>query len=115
MLRQRNRLRRSSDLRQVRQHGRSWRHPLAILLVHANGENVSRFSFLASRRVGKAVDRNRARRLMREAIRLHLAEIQPGWDCLLIARHNTPKAAYPDIETAVMQLLRRANLLEADS
>lgn len=113
MLRQRYRLRRHADLQRVRQHGKSWHHPLAVLLVDANVLDVSRFAFVASRRVGKAVERNRAKRLFREAVRHHLSEIEVGWDCLFIARANAPDATYDEVETAVLQLLTRANLMPA--
>lgn len=111
MLQSRHRLRRSADLERVRQQGHSWHHPLAVLLVQKNTENVSRFAFLASRRAGKAVHRNRAKRLLREAVRCHLSEIQPGWDCLFIARASTAQATFVQVETAVLQLLGRAHLL----
>ncbi len=111
MLQSSHRLRRPADVERVRREGHSWRHPLVILLVHANSLDTSRFAFIASRRVGKAVRRNRARRLLRESVRLHLNEIQPGWDCVLIARSALPQASYAEVETAVLQLLARAKLL----
>lgn len=121
VLQQQHRLRRAADFKRVGQHGRRWRHPLAIFLVCATevgalkscvgAPHVSRFGFAASRRVGTAVARNRARRLLREAVRRHLHLIKPGYDCLLIARSATPHAGYAEVETAVLQLLRRAQLL----
>ena len=112
MLQKRYRLQRSADVTRVRQQGHSWRHPLAILLTKSNAQDVSRFGFLASRRVGGAVARNRAKRLLREVIRLNLAGIEPGWDCVLIARSETPLASYVEMETAVLHLLLRAGLMK---
>lgn len=121
MLPQRYRLRRSSDLKRVRAQGRGQRHPLAILVANRqegmlvdngrSGKNVSRFAFSASRRVGNAVARNRAKRLLREAVRTQIDQIEPGWDCLLIARPQTPTATFAEVETAVQQLLSRSYLL----
>jgi ribonuclease P protein component len=125
MLPRRYRLRHATDLQRVRRHGRRWRHPLAILLVspagdemipqpqvsQQNGRPPSRFAFAAGRRVGPAVARNRAKRLLREAVRSHLGDIEPGWDCLLIARHGSADATYLDLQTAVTQLLSRARLV----
>lgn len=111
MLQSSHRLRRPADIKQVRQAGNSWRHPLVILLARSNSLDVSRFAFVASRHVGKAVKRNRAKRLLRESVRVHLPEIQPGWDLVLIARPLLPQAAYGEVETAVTQLLQRAKLL----
>jgi ribonuclease P protein component len=115
MLQQQYRLRRSADLKRVRQHGESRRHPLAILLVYPNGLNVSRFAFVASRRVGNAVKRNRGRRLLREVVRLHLSEILSGYDCVFIVRRATPEASYADVETAVLKLFSRLKLLDTEN
>ncbi len=108
----------------VRRLGKAWRHPLAILLVvqAESGPMISagpdpaavppaRFAFTASRRVGSAVERNRGKRLLREAVRPHLDHVESGWDCLFIVREATPKANFADVEMAVASLLRRARLV----
>lgn len=111
MLPRRFRLRQKDDLVRLREQGRRFRHPLAILLVQANDAETSRFAFMASRRVGNAVARNRAKRLLREAVRAHLEDAKSGWDCFLIARSSTPEAPFPEVKAAVGELLTRARLL----
>lgn len=110
MLPKPHRLQRASDVQHVRQQGQGWRHPLAILLVTTNELEVSRFAFAASRSVGKAVVRNRAKRLLRETVRQHLGRVIPGKDCLFIARQPLGRATFKEAETAVLLLLHRANL-----
>jgi ribonuclease P protein component len=110
-MRRRYRLQSAADIQQLRQEGRHWRHPLALLFALPNQQEISRFAFSASRRVGHAVARNRAKRLLREAVRLHLDQVQPGWSCLFIAREATAAAPFPDVEAAVLQLLARAGLI----
>lgn len=105
------RLRRSADFESLRRDGQRWHHPLAILVVNPNGRAVSRFGFSVSRFVGKATARNRVKRLMREAVRKKIGAIQPGWDCLFIARNPASDANYHEIESAVTQLLCRASVL----
>lgn len=111
MLPERYRLRRNADIRQVHQEGRRWRHPLFILFVSANNQEASRFAISVSRRIGKAVVRNRCRRRVRDVIRQRLADLEPGWDCLLVARTGLPTASFDEIEAAVDQLFRWAGLL----
>jgi ribonuclease P protein component len=110
LLRLEQRLRRAADLAHVRREGQAWRHPLVVLLVCPNGRAHSRFGFVTSRRIGKAVVRNRVKRRLREAVRQQLADVATGWDCLFVAREPITQAAYGEIATAVTQLLRRANL-----
>lgn len=125
MLPRRYRLQRRPDVQRVRRHGQRRRHPLAILLVLPAEKKMndldevtdldqrtdSRFAFSASRRVGHAVSRNRAKRLLRAAVQTRLVDIEPGWDCLFIAREGTPHASFNEVETAVTQLLSRAGIL----
>ncbi len=64
-----------------------------------------------SRRIGKAVRRNRVKRLLREATRLRLARIAPGWDVVVIARGRAAEADFWQIGAALDQVLASAGLL----
>ena len=104
-------LHRGADFEQVWNEGKSWSHPLLILRARANGMARCRFGFVAGKKVGKANQRNRAKRLMREAVRHRLTKIAPGWDVILIARGNTTQATLSEIDTALETLIQRAQLL----
>ena len=106
------RLRHTAEISAVRQKGKHWHHPLATLYVLANQRQQTRFAFVAGRRVGKAVQRNRAKRLLREATRHCLNQIAPGWDCMIVARDKTAQANYEEGFAAAVQLLQRAHLLQ---
>ena len=107
------RLRKNSDFQRVYRKGHSWVHPLLVLYALRNDLGYSRFGFSASKQVGGAVVRNRARRLMREAIRLRQAMIADGWDVVIVARRCMGEANFHQVDQAVEQLLRRARLLKA--
>lgn len=110
MLPDKNRLRLATDFAQLRKNGQKFVHPLAILVCGANEQDATRFAFPASRKTGNAVKRNRARRLLREAVRLQLDDLKSGRDCLLIIRGRTAKASFSEVATAVDQLFDRAGL-----
>ncbi|MER3404794.1 MAG: ribonuclease P protein component, partial [Chloroflexota bacterium] len=69
-----------------------------------------RFGFVAPRRLGKAVVRNRARRLLREAARLLLPLVEGGWDIVLIAREPIREVKMQQVREALEQTLRRAGI-----
>lgn len=110
-MQRRHRLRNASDFALLRKHGRRYHHPLLMLIIRANDSSVSRFGFSASRQVGKAAARNRAKRLMRESVRSYLDRMPGGWDCLFIARNGAEAATLDQIKEAVGQVLARAHSL----
>lgn len=109
------RLRLNPDFQRVRQKGKSWANHLTVLCALPNDLENSRFGFAASKRIGKAVVRNRVRRRMREAVRLRRALIPEGWDMVFIARPAIRRATYPEIAGAIEDVLRRANLCQSIS
>jgi ribonuclease P protein component len=77
----------------------------------APGEPLIRIGLTASRKVGNAVIRNRARRRLREAARLVLpAHAAPGHDLVLIARGGTATRAWDDLLGDLRAALRRLGL-----
>ena len=104
------RLRRPEDFRRVRSEGQSWAHPLLILWGAPNALDVTRVGISASRRVGNAVQRNRARRLLREAMRPLYASVASGWDIVLIARSDLLTRKATQVEAALRLVLERAKL-----
>lgn len=104
---------RREDFQRVWDDGKSYSHPLVILRVSANGMDQCRFGFVAGKKVGKAVVRNRAKRWMRESIRHHLPTMPPGWDVIVIARAGVAHADFKSIDAAIEALLQRAQLVLA--
>ena len=82
---------------------------LVVMKIVPNGLELSRYGFSISRRVGKAVVRNRVRRLFREVVRP--IPVKPGWDIVLIARPAAGAADYRAIQGSVVDLLSRHKIL----
>ena len=93
----------------VYEEGSSRVNNLVVMKLLPNGLDFSRYGFSVSRRVGKAVVRNRVKRLLREILRQ--IPLQPGWDIVFIARSPAAGANYVSLEKSVTDLLRRAGLL----
>lgn len=109
------RLTRSEDFKRVRQTGKSYAHPLVVLVVHASETFThARVGIIAGKTTGNAVNRNRAKRLLREALRPRLKSFTSGWDLLLIARPPLVTATLADTRAALENVFRRAQILPAD-
>lgn len=104
-------LNRSTDFKRVRRFGKSYAHPLIVLIKHPNDTGISRFGIVAGRPVGNAVKRNRAKRLIREIVRTIMPILTPGWDIILMARQPLAEARFEDIKSAMNMLFIRAELL----
>jgi ribonuclease P protein component len=120
------RLKRATDFERVRRDGRSHAHPLVVLIAWrrvagpavpgqaAVPPDAVRAGVVAGKNVGTAVDRNRAKRLLREALRACAGRLAPGWDLMLIARRPLAQSGLPEARPALEQLLRRARVLMHD-
>jgi ribonuclease P protein component len=109
-VKRRFRLTRSIDFKRVRNQGKSFAHPLVVLVKLPSTEDRPRVGISTSRSVGGAVQRNRAKRLLRESIRPLIPLLSPGWDIVLVARAPLVTAAFQDVQSVVELLLRRAGL-----
>lgn len=110
-MQRRHRLKKSAEFQRVRALKQSWAHPLLVLYVAPNGLELTRVGISTSKRIGKAVTRNRVKRLIREAARRFLPSLPKGRDLVFIARPATAEAGYEQISQAMEILLRRARLL----
>lgn len=81
-------LKKRQEFKKVSTHGKRWVTPAFILQfsTHFSPLNSARFGFTASRKIGGAVERNRARRRLKEAVRLDLQSFHVNGDYVLIAR-----------------------------
>ena len=79
-----------------------------IAYVLSTAESVLRVGVVASRRVGGAVERNRAKRLLREVFRRNKPPKAVAADVVLIARATISEASYKDVEKAYITGVLRA-------
>lgn len=115
MLVRKHRLTSSRDFRLVLTKGKTYTHKLVILKVLPTSRiQPSRFAFSASSKLGTAVARNRAKRLLREAVRLLVPQIkQTGLDVVLIARPPIRDAKVNEVLAVLEELFRNADILRS--
>ena len=113
MLPEPHRLKSNYDFRRVKRIGRAFHSPLFVFLyAPAKDRSVSRFGFVASTKFDKrAVARNRARRLLREAVRERLEMIKPGFDIILIAKKPIKDVKFQKVSASFHQVLSKVSLI----
>ena len=102
----------SADFQRVRRHGKSFAHPLIVLIASRSGQPHTRFAVAAGRSLGSAVQRNRAKRQLRAALQPLFGRIEPGWDVLLLARRPMITASFQEIQAAMLSLFTRSQILQ---
>lgn len=107
------RMRRPQDFARCYQSGRLRKNRLAVLHVADSPDGVTRVGFAVSKKLGKAVVRNRVKRRLREVVRAHAADLRPGLHLVVSARVAARDAGFSELKAAVGQLLAGAGALKA--
>jgi len=104
-------LRLNKEFRTLYYHGRSQVSPVLVTYVRKNRLGVCRVGITTGKKIGKAVVRNRCRRLIREAYRLISPQIKGNWDIVFVARTRTADASMPQVKKAMTAHLKALSLL----
>ena len=107
------RIKQGRDFARVRQAGER----LAVGCLIANWQRLpadspSRLGVVTARRIGGAVVRNRARRLLRETFRVHQHDLAAPVDLVLVARPSIAGKRFADVERDFLTTLRKARMLK---
>ena len=107
------RLKQHRDFARVRREGER----MALGCLIANWQRLpagspSRLGVVTSGKIGGAVVRNRARRLLRESFRLHQHDLAAAVDLVLVARASIVGKAFAEVERDFLTTLRKARLLK---
>ena len=85
--------------------GKSVVSPTLAVYARANHSGTSRLGLTVGTKVGKAVRRNKVRRRIREAYRIHEGDMLPGWDLVVVARVKAAFVPYSQLERDLLRLL----------
>ena len=105
-----NVLRRKKDFTAIYNRGKSIGDRYVVLFFRKNNLPYNRMAFLASKKVGNSVKRNRARRLMKESYRLTEMKLPEGYDFIFIARNTIDNAKCAEVKKSLQYALRRTGV-----
>jgi ribonuclease P protein component len=106
-------IKQNHEFRRLYYRGKSSGNGLLVLYVlkNRNDREHNRIGLTVSTKLGGAVVRNRCKRLLREAYRLHEHEIRKGYDFVIVARSRLTTAKCADAERAMLRALRETGML----
>ena len=105
-------LRNQKNFNNVYRKGSSKGSRYVVVLYRKNRLSVTRIGFVASKKVGNSVCRNRARRLMRESVRTMDFTLKPGYDIILVARNSINGHKCQDVQNTLIKALKSCDLVE---
>lgn len=114
MLNKERRIRSNKEFRRIYRAGKAVPGKYFVVFKKENGVGVTRFGFSISKKFGKAVIRNKRKRVLRELCRKHIPGIKKGFDIVVIARNQeNQEIDFKELEKDLLKTLRKAGLIEA--
>lgn len=115
------RLRKNVEFRSVYRRGKSFSNDILVLyLVRSNrnrdenGRLYNKVGISVSKKVGKSITRSRAKRLINESYRLNSKGLRPGHNLVFVARSAIKEKEYKDVQTAMLNLFKKAGIYNND-
>ena len=104
-------LRRNWEFHRAYRRGKCVAGPALICYCFKGKGRRTRIGVTAAKKIGSAVERNRARRVIKEAYRSICPLIEGGWDLVFVAREGTGKKKSPEIAAVMQAQLKKAGVL----
>jgi len=106
------RVRKRKEYSRIYQNGARLYSENFLVLLHPNDKEIRRLGITAGKKIGNAVKRNRAKRLLREFFRLNKDMVPPGRDVVITVRRDVSRLSLQEITRELEELLvkRSANI-----
>ena len=102
-------VRRHAEFQSVYAHGKSIANRFIVLYV-AKSDSDLKVGFAAGKKLGTAVERNRIKRILREAFRLNQHQLKSGFKILLVGRKSLVGKKFQDANRAFIDICKRAEI-----
>lgn len=103
------------DFSRLYRRGKSFVSPVLVTYVMKNRSDNLRFGITTGKKIGKAVKRSRARRVIRAAYYELFPQLRQGYDIVFVARGKTPFVKSQVIKKSMAQQLKAAGVLAKPS
>jgi ribonuclease P protein component len=104
-------LKKNHEFKRLYNKGKSAASQYVVVYCRQNGRAENRIGFTVSTKIGGAVQRNRIRRRLKEIYRINEEKLSKGYDIVIVSRIKSRYAAYRELESSVLSLFGKLNLL----
>ena len=101
----------NKDFKRLYYRGKNVANEYLAVYSRRFGGKGCRLGITVSAKIGKAVVRNRIRRLIKESYRLMEDEVRPGWDIVVVARGRAAHAVFGEISSSLKKALSKSGVL----
>ena len=105
----------NSDFRRLYNRGKAVTDPALVIYYTKNRAGICRIGITTSKKIGNAVERNRSRRVIKEAFRKVCPQLDPCYDIVLVARSKTKYLKSTRIEEVMLKIFENEGLLKTGS
>jgi ribonuclease P protein component len=91
--------------------GASVATPTVVVYYRKNRQSINQLGLTTAKKIGNAVQRNRARRVMREAYRLLEEKLEKNCDIVLVARSKTPFVLMDEVKGDMLRAFEKAGII----
>lgn len=104
-------LKKNRDFHRVYNKGKSYVAPIIVTYVLKKKYGTSRVGITTGKKIGKAVQRNRARRIIMSAYKELYPRINGSYDIVFVARGRAPYVKSTDVLRCMEKQLKRAGVI----
>ena len=108
-------LKSNSDFRRLYNRGKAITDPALVVYYSKNRAGICRIGITTSKKIGNAVERNRSRRVIREAFRQVCPNLNPCYDIVMVARSKTKYLKSTRIEEVMKRIFENEGMLKSES
>lgn len=112
------RLTKNSEFRRVFRKGKSFSNSCLKVYIHPTNfleDKPVRLGLVLTRKLGKAVKRNKLKRRLREFFRLHKHLLKPGLEIIFLPRDRAIDRNYDELEKSIISIFLRAKIFRDNS
>lgn len=108
-------LKSNSDFRRLYNRGKAVTDPALVVYYSKNRAGICRIGITTSKKIGNAVERNRSRRVIREAFRQVCPKLNPCYDIVMVARSKTKYLKSTRVEEVMKRIFENEGMFKVES